>query len=280
MTDYRTVNDDARKKLTQVIDALAEPLSQVAREGRTSSDDVPSRTSESRWGRRAGRGGRSPRPAWPRASPAPPSPPRRPTCVDFYGAHQAGIATAAPDRLAFASYDVVTTGTVSQRRAALIDLLKAWTAAAAAMTGGHTVPGDNTNPDAPPADTGEAFGARPANLTITLGFGPSLFDDRFGLSGSGRPRSPTCRTSRRPTSTRRSSDGDLCIQACSDDPIVAFHAIRNLARIGRGTVVMRWSQLGFGKAIGTGDGSRRRPRNLMGFKDGTRNIEPDRRRRC
>jgi iron uptake system component EfeO len=30
VTDYRTVNDDTRKKLTQVIDALAEPLSQVA----------------------------------------------------------------------------------------------------------------------------------------------------------------------------------------------------------------------------------------------------------
>jgi deferrochelatase/peroxidase EfeB len=66
-------------------------------------------------------------------------------------------------------------------------------------------------------------------------------------------------------------DGDICIQACSDDPVVAFHAIRNLARIGRGTVVMRWSQLGFGKAISTGDAST--PRNLMGFKDGTRNID-------
>jgi deferrochelatase/peroxidase EfeB len=193
--------------------------------------------------------------------------------VDFYGAHQAGIATPAPARLAFASYDVVTTGTVSQRRAALIELLRDWTAAAAAMTSGHTVPGDNTNPDAPPADTGEAFGARPANLTITIGFGASLFDERFGLSGK-RPAALADLPHLPPANLNPdTSDGDLCIQACSDDPIVAFHAIRNLARIGRGTVVMRWSQLGFGKAIGTGNGSGETPRNLMGFKDGTRNIE-------
>jgi deferrochelatase/peroxidase EfeB len=193
--------------------------------------------------------------------------------VDFYGAHQAGIATPAPARLAFASYDVVTTGTVSQRRAALIDLLKDWTAAAAAMTGGHTVPGDNTNPDAPPADTGEAFGVRPANLTITFGFGPSLFDDRFGLADQ-RPAALADLPHLPPASLDADrSDGDLCIQACSDDPIVAFHAIRNLARIGRGTVVMRWAQLGFGKAIATGGPTGETPRNLMGFKDGTRNID-------
>ncbi|MFF7402573.1 Dyp-type peroxidase [Streptomyces murinus] len=70
------------------------------------------------------------------------------------------------------------------------------------------------------------------------------------------------------------SGGDLAIQACADDPLVAFHAIRNLARIGRDTVVMRWSQLGFGKAASNG-ADQQTPRNLMGFKDGTRNIHGD-----
>ena len=64
------------------------------------------------------------------------------------------------------------------------------------------------------------------------------------------------------------------MQACADDPQVAFHAVRNLARIGRGTVVMRWSQLGFGRTASTSR-SQETPRNLMGFKDGTANIKAE-----
>src|SRR6185436_12868516 len=70
------------------------------------------------------------------------------------------------------------------------------------------------------------------------------------------------------------SGGDICVQACADDPQVAVHAIRNLARIGFGTVAIRWSQLGFGKTSSTTPGAQT-PRNLMGFKDGTRNIAGD-----
>src|SRR6185436_4114595 len=67
------------------------------------------------------------------------------------------------------------------------------------------------------------------------------------------------------------SGGDICVQACADDPQVAVHAIRNLARIGFGTVSVRWSQLGFGRTSSTTP-SEQTPRNLFGFKDGTRNI--------
>ncbi|MEN3305886.1 MAG: deferrochelatase/peroxidase EfeB [Micromonosporaceae bacterium] len=192
--------------------------------------------------------------------------------VAFFGRHQAGIATPAPARLAFAAYDLTVTGSVAQNRAALRELLRTWTAAAAAMTEGRPVPGDNTTPAAPPADTGEAYGASPAHLTVTFGVGPSLFDDRFGLADrrpaalADLPRLPPERLD------ASRSNGDLVIQACSDDPLVAFHAIRNLARLGRGTVVMRWSQLGFGKATSNG-ADQETPRNLMGFKDGTRNID-------
>ena len=67
------------------------------------------------------------------------------------------------------------------------------------------------------------------------------------------------------------SGGDLCVQACADDPQVAVHAIRNLARIGFGKVAVRWSQLGFGKTSSTTPDAQT-PRNMFGFKDGTRNI--------
>jgi deferrochelatase/peroxidase EfeB len=52
---------------------------------------------------------------------------------------------------------------------------------------------------------------------------------------------------------------------------VAFHAVRNLARLGLGTVEHNWMELGFGRTSTTGTRGAT-PRNLMGFKDGTRNL--------
>ncbi|MEU6405985.1 iron uptake transporter deferrochelatase/peroxidase subunit [Streptomyces sp. NPDC046985] len=190
--------------------------------------------------------------------------------VPFHGAHQAGIATPVQDRLHFAAFDVKT-----EDRAAFVQLLKDWTAAARRMTAGKTV-GDGAYgglAEAPPDDTGEALGLQPSRLTLTLGFGPSLFD-KFGLADR-RPAALVDLPSF-PGDDMDSSrtGGDLCVQACADDPQVAVHAIRNLARIGFGTVAVRWSQLGFGKTSSTTPGAQT-PRNLMGFKDGTRNIAGD-----
>ncbi|MGB8960973.1 MAG: iron uptake transporter deferrochelatase/peroxidase subunit [Pseudonocardiaceae bacterium] len=189
--------------------------------------------------------------------------------VAFYGSHQAGITTDVQDRLAFAAFDVTAT-----RREDLVDMLKTWTAAAEAMSRGVMVPGDSHGEEVPPADTGEAVGLSPARLTVTIGFAPALFDGRFGLA-SHRPAAFT----ELPALPGETLDparcaGDIAIQACADDPQVAFHAVRNLARLGRGTVVTRWTQLGFGRTSSTGTGQQT-PRNLMGFKDGTRNIRSD-----
>jgi len=190
--------------------------------------------------------------------------------VPFYGEHQAGIATAAQDRLHFASFDLLT-----ESRAELRELMREWTVAAAEMTGGEMIGDVNEIALAPPEDTGETVGLLPSNLTVTFGFGPGLFaKPGLGLAG------------KRPAALREipplpadelnpiESGGDICVQACSDDPQVAFHAIRNLARIGRGTVAMRWSQLGFGRTSSTSR-SQDTPRNLMGFKDGTVNIKSE-----
>ncbi len=187
--------------------------------------------------------------------------------VEFHGVHQAGIATPVQDRLHFAAFDVKT-----DDRAEFVQLLKDWTAAARRMTAGKTV-GDGAYggpAEAPPDDTGEALGLPPARLTLTIGFGPSLFE-KFGL----RERRPAALVDlpKFPGDNLDASrtGGDLCVQACADDPQVAVHAIRNLARIGFGKVAVRWSQLGFGKTSSTTPGSQT-PRNLFGFKDGTRNI--------
>ena len=39
--------------------------------------------------------------------------------------------------------------------------------------------------------------------------------------------------------------GDLSVQACADDPMVAFHAVRELARLSYGLAQFRWAQQGF-----------------------------------
>jgi deferrochelatase/peroxidase EfeB len=192
-----------------------------------------------------------------------------PDVVPFYGAHQAGIATPAQDRLAFGALNVVP----GASRSDLAGLLREWTTAAARMTAGRLV-GEDTRPYAPPVDTGEAVGSPVSRLTITVGYGPSLFDHRFGLAG----RRPAALAPLPPlpgeTLDPDYTGGDLCVQACSDDPLVAFHAVRNLARIGMGVVEHHWMELGFGRTSTTTTGQRT-PRNLLGFKDGTRNIKAE-----
>ena len=188
--------------------------------------------------------------------------------VAFHGAHQAGIATPAQDRLVFASFDVVTPG-----EAALRSLLATWTAAATRLAAGEPV-GPPLGEWQPPADTGEAVGLGPASLTLTVGFGPSLFDDRFGLRAK-RPAALAALPSFPGDDLDPArSGGDLCVQACADDEQVAFHAVRNLARLGLGTVQLRWLQVGFSRTSST-TSAQSTPRNLLGFKDGTDNLLAD-----
>jgi deferrochelatase/peroxidase EfeB len=70
------------------------------------------------------------------------------------------------------------------------------------------------------------------------------------------------------------SGGDLAVQACADDPQVAVHAVRNLARLAFGSAAVRYSQLGFGRTSSTSR-SQTTPRNLFGFKDGTANLKSE-----
>jgi deferrochelatase/peroxidase EfeB len=224
---------------------------------------------------------------------AAPSPPTVPGTEPFWGVHQGGIATPVQSHTYFAAFDLVT-----ENRAEVVALLKAWTLAAVRMTAGATAQplagglkpvetqGSGTVPtkgyDAAPApdwpaiaaDTGEAIGLPPARLTVTFGFGAGLFEkdgkDRYGLAG------------RRPEAlvelprfigdqlVAAHTGGDLSVQACADDPQVAFHAVRQLARLAESVAKIRWVQAGFMPNMG----GKETPRNLMGFKDGTSNPRP------
>lgn len=186
----------------------------------------------------------------------------------FHGVHQAGITTKVQNYLSFATFDVVTND-----RRELARLLRGWSDAAASLVDARPLPGTNI-PSYPPSDTGETFDLGPAGLTVTFGFGPSLFDHRFGLHRLRPqalvelPRFPGDRLD--PLRT----GGDLCVQSCAEDPMVAFHAVRNLTRLGEGVVSLRNIQFGSGPTS-TSSQHEGTPRNLLGFKDGTNNLVGD-----
>ncbi|GAB3616623.1 iron uptake transporter deferrochelatase/peroxidase subunit [Okibacterium endophyticum] len=196
----------------------------------------------------------------------------------FHGVHQAGITTPAQDRLHFAAFDV----SAGLTRDGLVGLLRDWSAAAARLTAGLDVSESGAiggSDYAPPDDTGEALGLSASALTVTFGFGPSLFtdgeeEDRFGIASQTPAGLVTLPRFRGDALRPEWTGGDLCIQACADDPQVAVHAIRNLSRIAFGRASIRWSQLGFGRTSSTST-TQTTPRNLFGFKDGTANLKAE-----
>ena len=185
----------------------------------------------------------------------------------FFGRHQAGIVTRVQKHTYFAVFDL-TAG----KRDDVAALLRDWTAAAEKLTRGEALTaqaqaGQATSGAAP--DSGDALNLTPSRLTLTFGLGAGLFMkdgvDRYGLAA------------RRPAAladmphflgdeiTQNRSDGDLSIQACANDPEVAFHAVRQLARVAEGRAQLRWTQTGFVPDTRSAE----TPRNLMGFRDGT-----------
>ena len=208
------------------------------------------------------------------AEPGAPGPAR--DAVEFHGEHQSGIATPMQDRMHIAAFDLTV-----ESRDELISLLKDWTAAIEHLMRGADVGefgATGGSYDAPPEDTGEALGLPASHLTVTVGFGRSMFENakgaRFGLDG--RIPAALAQLPHFPGDALEEarSGGDLVVQACADDPQVAVHAVRNLARIAFGRARVRWSQIGFGRTSSTST-NQATPRNLFGFKDGTANLKAE-----
>jgi deferrochelatase/peroxidase EfeB len=184
----------------------------------------------------------------------------------FFGPHQGGIATPQQTHSYFAAFDCL-----AKNRDELKTALKVWTDAAARMSAGETARdlGKDVSVEGP--DGGSALGLSPGRLTITFGFGAGLFvkdgSDRYGLAAK-RPEAfvdlPKFNGDQLEAAL---SGGDISIQACADDPVVAFHAVRELARLSYGAAEFRWAQAGFLPEAPADE----TPRNLMGFKDGTNN---------
>jgi deferrochelatase/peroxidase EfeB len=211
---------------------------------------------------------------------APPA--QAPTSEDlthpFDGPHQAGIVTPVQDQMHMAAFDMSPRAT----RGDLIELLQEWTHAARRLVVGGDVSAAGAfggGPYFPPDDSGEAVDHGPAGLTLTFGFGRTLFttddgQDRFGLAAHAPAALDDVPVMTNDFIDRARSGGDLVVQACANDPQVAVHAIRNLTRIAVGTATIRWSQLGFGRSSAT-TADQPTPRNLFGQKDGTANLRAE-----
>jgi deferrochelatase/peroxidase EfeB len=189
-----------------------------------------------------------------------------------FGTHQVGIITPAQSQLYLLAFDL---GDIT--RSELKELLKRWTVMATALMAGtlNDVP---QNYDSPPRDTGEALLSAPTGLTITFGFGPTLFDDhlkgdRFDLVDKLPRELKQLPPLSRDAIREDESYGDICIQICGENSTAVFHAGRNLIREGFGSARLRWSHSGFNGVVPAS--KTLTARNLFGFKDGTANPTSD-----
>jgi deferrochelatase/peroxidase EfeB len=199
-----------------------------------------------------------------------PPPATAPAVVPFLGRHQAGIATPIQRHTYFVAFDLTTA-----QRDDLVRLLRSWSEAANRMTAGPSSFDPHADIDRPNDESGAAVGLPASRLTITFGFGPSLFDkagvDRFGLAAQRPAALVDLPRFAGDQLVAGRTGGDLSVQASADDPQVVDYAIRQIARLANGVATMRWAQTGFTGGFKANE----TPRNLMGFKDGTMNIATD-----
>ncbi len=185
----------------------------------------------------------------------------------FYGAHQAGIITPQPAAAIFAAFDVLASD-----RDDLTRLMKLLTARIAfLMKGGELTQRDDK---LPPVDSG-LMGPKvfPDNLTVTVSLGASLFDERFGLQND-KPKH-LIRMQQFPNDALDETicHGDLLIQFCSNTAETNIHALRDILKHTPDLLSLRWSRDGFLPPHTVKKLGRDTVRNLLGFKDGTANLD-------
>ena len=188
----------------------------------------------------------------------------RQPAVPFHGKYQAGILPAAQRQTMVVSFDVT-----AQSRPDLTELLQTVTDRARFLTAGGTPAPVGIS--GPPSDSG-ILGPEVAadGLTVTVGVGSTLFDDRYGLSALKPAHLTPMRTFPNDDLDPAQVGGDLVIQFSAGSADTVVHALRDVARSTRGGMQPNWRIQGFSsppRPTGTVQ------RNLLGFMDGIANPD-------
>ncbi len=184
----------------------------------------------------------------------------------FFGLHQAGIITPSPAAALIVAFDIT-----AKTKEDLVRLFKTLSSHSEFLMSGGTP--KQLDAKLPPADSG-VLGTKvfPDNLTMTVGIGASLFDDRFGL-GNLKPKYLTTMTSFPNDSLDPSlTHGDLLIQFCSNTVETNIHALRDVIKNLPDLITLRWKIDGFLPPHTIKKLGKDTVRNLLGFKDGTANL--------
>ncbi len=192
-----------------------------------------------------------------------------PARLPFLGRHEAAITGRPGTSGLLAAFD-----SQADDREELADAFAALSTTARTLMDGEAPP--ERPRGFPPLDSG-VLGEewRPDDLGITASVGASLFDDRYGLADR-RPRQlermPVLAHDRLDPDT---THGDVLLSVSAGHPDTVLHALRQLMRATRGALTLRWTVDGYNRL-----GPRERPgrtdvRNLLGFKDGTANLDHD-----
>ena len=185
---------------------------------------------------------------------------------DFEGVHQVGVVTPPQEHAIVVAFDTVA-GDIAE----LQQMFRTLTDEVRVLMAGK--PAEDVDPLLPPIDN-LIVGVDPPNddLTVTVGVGASLFDDRYGLGA----RKPT-ELVPMPTFPNDKPDieqlhGDVMVQICAGTPEMCNHVLRRIMKATRDTLVLKWLLPGFNRPNTLGKG-RTSTRNLLGFKDGTANLD-------
>jgi deferrochelatase/peroxidase EfeB len=184
--------------------------------------------------------------------------------VPFHGKYQAGILPPPQQQTAVISFNATADG-----RAELADLFRTITARARFLTAGGTPPPVGIG--APPSDSG-VLGPTvvPDGLTVTVGVGATLFDDRYGLAAALPARLTPMLPFPDDILDPAQTGGDLVIQLSAGHPDTVMHALRDIARHTRGGMQALWRIDGFASPARP---SGTVPRNMLGFMDGISNPD-------